>query len=49
MDILGCIPVPDKVQIPVKRMFDMNYKLLMLEYVICLDNKIAALLFIAKL
>jgi hypothetical protein len=46
LEILGNIAVPDKVQIPVKRMFDMNYKILMLEYVICLDSKIAALLFI---
>jgi len=45
MDIVGNINVPNKVQIPVKRMFDMNYKILVLEYVICMDNKIAALLF----
>jgi len=45
-DIIGGMAVPDKMQIPVKRMFDMDYKLLMLEYVICLDNKIAALLFV---
>jgi hypothetical protein len=46
IDILGGMTVPDRLQIPVKRMFDLEYKLLMLEHVICLDNKIAALLFI---
>lgn len=46
LPILGGMKVPDKIQIPVKRMFDMEYKILMLENVICLDNKIAALLFI---
>lgn len=46
IDIIGGIIVPDKIQIPIKRMFDMEYKLLMLECVICLDSKIAALLFI---
>lgn len=45
LNIMGGMQVPDKVQIPVKRMFDMGYKILMLESVICLDNKIAALLF----
>ena len=45
LEIIGGMKVPDKVQIPVKRMFDMDYKILMLENVICLDNKIAALLF----
>ncbi len=44
-DILGGMKVPDKIQIPVKRMFDLEYKILMLENVICLDNKIAGLLF----
>lgn len=44
-DILGGMQVPDKIQIPVKRLFDLEYKILMLEYVICLDNKIAGLLF----
>lgn len=46
LDIIGGMLIPDRVQIPVKRMFDMEYKLMMLENVICLDNKIAALLFI---
>jgi len=46
IDIIGGIPVPDRVQIPIKRIFDLEYKILMLENVICLDNKIAALLFI---
>jgi len=46
LDILGGIPVPNKIQIPVKRMFDLEYKILMLENVICLDNKIAGLLFV---
>jgi len=46
LEIIGGMKVPDKVQIPVKRMFDMDYKILMLENVICLDNKIASLLFI---
>lgn len=46
LPILGGIIVPDKIQIPVKRMFDLDYKLMMLENVICLDNKIASLLFI---
>lgn len=45
-DIVGGMRVPDRVQIPVKRMFDLEYKLMMLENVICLDNKIAGLLFI---
>lgn len=44
-DIIGGMVVPDKIQIPVKRMFDMSYKLLMLEYVICVESKIASLLF----
>ena len=46
MEIVGGMMVPDRVQIPVKRMFDLEYKLMMLENVICLDNKIAGLLFI---
>ncbi len=45
IDIIGEMVVPDKIQIPVKRMFDLEYKILMLENVICLDNKIASLLF----
>jgi len=45
LNIIGGIAVPDKIQIPIKRMFDMDYKILMLENVICLDNKIAGLLF----
>jgi len=44
--ILNGIHVPDKIEIPVKRMFDMDYKILMLEKVICLDDKIASLLFV---
>jgi len=43
---IGSMVVPDKVQIPVKRIFDMEYKIMFLENVICLDNKIASLLFI---
>ena len=46
IEILGGILVPDKIQIPVKRLFDMEYKIMMLENVICLDNKIASLLFV---
>lgn len=46
LEIIGGMMVPDRVQIPVKRMFDLEYKLMMLENVICLDNKIAALLFL---
>ena len=46
LEIIGGMLVPDKVQIPVKRMFDLEYKLMILENVICLDNKIASLLFI---
>jgi len=46
IEILGGIMVPDKVQIPVKRLFDMEYKILILEKVICVDNKIAGLLFV---
>lgn len=46
IDILGGIIVPDKLQIPVKRLFDMEYKIMMLENVICLDNKVASLLFV---
>jgi len=46
IEILGGINVPDKIQIPVKRLFDMEYKIMMLENVICLDNKIASLLFV---
>lgn len=46
LEILGGLPVPDKVQIPVKRLFDLEYKLMMLNFVICLDNKIAGLLFV---
>jgi len=46
IDILGGILVPDKIQIPVKRMFDLEYKIMMLENVICVDNKIAGLLII---
>jgi hypothetical protein len=46
IDIIGGIVVPDKIQIPVKRLFDMEYKIMMLENVICLDNKIASLLFV---
>lgn len=45
LNIIGGMRVPDKIQIPVKRMFDLDYKILMLEYVICLDNKIAGLIF----
>lgn len=45
LEISNGIPVPDKVQIPVKRLFDLEYKLMMLEYVICLDNKVASLIF----
>jgi hypothetical protein len=45
LDILNGIPVPDKVQIPVGRLFDLDYKLMMLEFVICLDNKVASLVF----
>lgn len=45
IDIIGGILVPDKIQIPVKRMFDLEYKIMMLENVICMDNKIAGLLF----
>lgn len=45
LEILGGMIIPDKVQIPIKRMFDLDYKLLMLDYVICIDSKIAALLF----
>ncbi len=45
INIIGDMVVPDKIQIPVKRMFDLEYKILMLENVICLDNKIASLLF----
>lgn len=44
ISITGII-VPDKIQIPVKKLFDLNYKIMMLEQVICIDNKIAALLF----
>ena len=46
LEIIGGMLVPDRVQIPVKRMFDLEYKLMILENVICLDNKIASLLFI---
>lgn len=46
LDIVGGMVIPDKVQIPIKRMFDMHYKIMLLEFVICLDNKIASLLFI---
>ncbi len=46
IEIVGGMMVPDRVQIPVKRMFDLEYKLMMLENVICLDNKIAGLLFV---
>lgn len=46
IEIIGGMAVPDKVQIPVKRLFDLEYKLMMLENVICLDNKIASLLFV---
>jgi len=46
LDIIGGMVVPDKTQIPVKRLFDMEYKIMMLENVICLDNKIASLLFV---
>ena len=46
IEIVGGIVVPDKLQIPVKRLFDMEYKIMMLENVICLNNKIASLLFI---
>lgn len=46
VDIVGGMKVPDRIQIPVKRMFDLEYKIMMLEYVICLDNKVASLLFV---
>lgn len=46
IEILGGMAVPDKIQIPVKRLFDLEYKLMILENVICLDNKIASLLFV---
>lgn len=46
VDIVGGIVVPDRIQIPVKRLFDLEYKLMILENVICLDNKIASLLFV---
>lgn len=46
LNVVGGIPIPDKVQIPVKRLFDLEYKLLVLENVICLDNKVASLLFL---
>lgn len=39
------ILVPDNIQIPVKRLIDLNYKILLLEFVICVDNKIAGLIF----
>jgi hypothetical protein len=39
------ILVPNNTKIPVKRLFDLQYKILMLEYVICVDNKIAGLIF----
>lgn len=45
IDILGGMIVPDKIQIPVKRLFDLEYKMMMLESVICVDNQIASLLF----
>jgi len=42
--LVGII-VPNNIKIPVKRLFDFQYKILMLEYVICVDNKIAGLIF----
>ncbi|RLC46353.1 MAG: hypothetical protein DRH57_06200, partial [Candidatus Cloacimonadota bacterium] len=42
--LVGII-VPNNIKIPVKRLFDMQYKILMLEFVICIDNKIAGLIF----
>lgn len=42
--LIGII-VPNNIKIPVKRLFDMQYKILMLEFVICIDNKIAGLIF----
>lgn len=45
IEIIGGMMVPDKIQIPVKRLFDLEYKMMMLESVICMDNKIASLLF----
>ncbi len=44
IEVVGII-IPDNIQIPVKKIFDLDYKILMLEYVICIDNKIAGLLF----
>ncbi len=46
LDIIGGMQVPDKLQIPVKRMFDMTYKIMILENVICINNKVVGLLFI---
>lgn len=46
IEIINNIFVPDKIQIPVKRLFDLEYKLMSLESVICMDNKIAALIFL---
>jgi len=42
--LVGII-VPNNIKIPVKRLFDLQYKMLMLEFVICVDNKIAGLIF----
>ena len=44
IEIQGIV-IPDNIQIPVIKLFDLDYKILMLEYVICIDNKIAGLLF----
>lgn len=44
IEVSGII-IPDNIQIPVKKIFDLNYKILMLEHIICIDNKIAGLLF----
>ena len=46
LEIVEDFKIPDKVPIKIYELFDLQYKILMLDSVICLDNKIASLLFV---
>jgi hypothetical protein len=45
LEINGSFKIPDKMPIDILRMYDLEYKILLLKKVICLNNRIASLIF----